>query len=203
MTVAPAANGRRDAMVRVARRRVGLKVTARLVRSKVTAIVVTARRVVLKANGRHVRSKATASVATVHRVVLKANGRHVRSKVTASVATVRRVARKANVLAANARRNVSTASAHLARRVKKAHAGHTVQRHVPRIQAPVAAHRDVSATMRANAPTLLVPTLAPIGVPPAHDVTPGVLPAAAAPNAPHSRKNAARAKAASGLSRDL
>ncbi|WP_322788602.1 hypothetical protein [Paraburkholderia sartisoli] len=212
------ATGRRVAMVRVAWRRVGLKVTVRLVRSKATAIVATVRRVarkvsvrrgVSKANAiaaivRHVVRKVNVLAASAHRDVSTVNANRVAPKVNATEPIDHHAVRKANAPAANAHRVVSTASAHLVRRAKKAHAGRTVQRHAPRTQAPVAtAHRDGSVTIHANAPTPPVPASGPTGVRPARDVTPNVLPVPAAPGVLHSRRIAARANAASGRLRNL
>lgn len=226
-SAALAATCRRAAMGRVAQHHVGLKVTVRLVRSKATAIVATGRHVARKVSVRRGVSKANAIAAIVRRVVRKVNGLEENThcdvptvnahravstvnahrdapKVSATEPIDRRAVRKVNAPAANAHRVVSTASAHLARRVKKAHAGRTVHRHALRRQAPMAtARRDVSATIRASAPAPLAPAPAPTGVRPACDVTPNVLPVAAAPGVPHSRKNAARANAASARLRNL
>ena len=194
-------------------RHVARKVSVRRGVSKANAIAAIVRRVVRKVNGLEenthcdvptVNAHRDVSTVNAHRAVSTVNAHRDAPKVSATEPIDRRAVRKVNAPAANAHRVVSTASAHLARRVKKAHAGRTVHRHALRRQAPMAtARRDVSATIRASAPAPLAPAPAPTGVRPACDVTPNVLPVAAAPGVPHSRKNAARANAASARLRNL
>ncbi len=212
-------------------RRVARKVSARRGVSKANAIAAIARHVARKVNvlaanmhrdvltasarrdapkanatepiDRHAVRKVNVLAANAHRGVSTVSAHRVTPKANATEPIDHHAVRKVNVPAANAHRVVSTASAHLARRVKKAHAGRTVQRHAPRIQMSVAtARREVNATIHANAPTPLVPASGQTGVRPARDVTPNVLPVAAAPGVPHSRKNATRANAASGRLRN-